>query len=66
MNIDAAKHALSAYNEARDENDVLKTEIIDLITDLLHYARKEGLDTEEILFIADRHYLIETDEELDE
>ena len=66
MNIDAAKHALSAYNEARDFNDELKTEIIDLVTDLLHYARKEGLDAGVILFHAENHFAVETEEELDE
>ena len=63
MNLDAAKYALSAYNEKRDFDDELKSDLIDLIADLLHYANMEGLDPGIILFHAENHLREEIEDE---
>ena len=45
------------------DDDELETDITDLITNLLHYAHTEGLNTEEILTRAGYHFTQEIEEE---
>ncbi|TWT44413.1 hypothetical protein RAS1_08280 [Phycisphaerae bacterium RAS1] len=45
------------------ERDDLETAVGDLIADLLHYANRKGLDTDEILRSASFHFEAELAEE---
>lgn len=54
---DHARKALKAY-PGRDEHD-LEASITDLICDLLHLAKAEGID-EEVVDRAVEHYVVES------
>lgn len=57
---DNAQAALDAYGDARGENDTAETDMIDLISDLGHLARREGIDFRKVLLNAEVHYNVET------
>ena len=63
MQTEAAAHALSSYNEARDFDDTLEADIIDLMTDLLHLAKQKGLDVDMIHTIIHEHFQEEVNDE---
>ncbi len=55
-----AGQALKHYCHSKNEPfDTLETGIIDLLTDLLHLARAEGLDGFQLSRIAAQHFLVE-------
>ena len=55
-----ARQALDQYCRSKGEPlDTLETGIIDLLTDLLHLARREGLDACRIGQTAQIHFVVE-------
>jgi len=57
------RHALEAFQE-KVQSSELETDIIDLIADLLHLARKSKLDTEYMIENATMHFQAEVDEQM--
>ncbi len=59
---ESARQALDQYCLSKGEPmDTLETTIIDLLTDLLHLARLEGLDGFMLGQTAQMHFLVETE-----
>ena len=59
---ESVRQALNQYCLSKGEPlDTLETAIIDLLTDLLHLARLEGLDACMISQTARMHFLVETE-----
>ena len=59
-----AQHALNEYCRRKGEPlDTLETGIIDLLTDLMHLARTEGLDGFILAQTAMMHFLCEAEQE---
>lgn len=57
---DQAEIILAEYCRLKGEPlECLETEIIDLMTDLMHLARKENLDALSISRMAQMHFLVE-------
>ena len=55
-----ARQALNVYCLSKNEPlDTLETGISDLLTDLLHMARVEGLDAFQLSRIAAQHFQVE-------
>lgn len=66
MNIRAqrAKTALAKYCRIKGEPlDCHETGIIDLMADLMHLARREGLDASNLFRMAQVHFLLEFETE---
>jgi hypothetical protein len=58
--IKGAKHALKCYLEVNHRDiDELKTDIIDLVTDLFHLCTSEGIDYANVVYSAREHCLSE-------
>jgi hypothetical protein len=49
---DLAQVGLSAYLDAKGEDDNLRDDITDLITDLIHLARREGVKKAQELILG--------------
>ena len=61
---ESAQHAINEYSRKKGEPlDTLETGIIDLLTDLMHLARTEGLDGFNLAQTAMMHFLIEVKQE---
>ena len=61
---ESAQHALSEHCRIKGEPlDTLETGIIDLLTDLMHLARTEGLDGFMLAQTAMMHFLCEAEQE---
>jgi hypothetical protein len=61
---DSARQALDQYCRSKSERlDTLETGIIDLLTDLMHLARTEGLDGFMLAQTAMMHFLVEVKQE---
>lgn len=61
---DSARQALDQYFQSKSERlDTLETGIIDLLTDLMHLARTEGLDGFMLAQTAMMHFLVEVKQE---
>ena len=61
---DSARQALDQYCQSKSERlDTLETGIIDLLTDLMHLARTEGLDGFMLAQTAMMHFLVEAKQE---
>lgn len=57
---DQAEIILTEYCRLKGEPlECLETEIIDLMTDLMHLARKENLDALSLTRMAQMHFLVE-------
>ena len=62
---ETARQALYQHCQSKGEPlDTLETGIIDLMTDLMHLARQEGLPSPMLREIAWHHFLEEVDEEI--
>jgi len=57
-----AEMALAAY-QGRDAGDTLADNIVDLIVDLLHLARQNGIEPDYIIHMAQMHFDAEVEEE---
>ena len=61
---ESARQALDQYCLSKGEPlDTLETTIIDLLTDLMHLARTEGLDGFMLAQTAMMHFLVEAEQE---
>ena len=58
--LQAARFALASHRWARGEApDEDETDVIDLLTDLMHYCDECGLDCKDLWGIALAHFLVE-------
>lgn len=60
---ESAQHAINEYSRMKREPlETLETGIIDLLTDLMHLARTEGLDGFMLAQTAMMHFLVEAEQ----
>lgn len=55
----AALKGLHGYTVAREDRDLeedIRTDLIDLLADLYHYAASQGIDLEDVIPTARRHF----------